>query len=149
MIPDGEPKSSEFTHARLNDQGIGTRHPKKQTIVIGYGTRKKNIPYSSPSTYIKKIPSAADLMKLKNIADFEKIFGPFRRMTDAWGSKNEMHSPQGWMGFTTSSDGSIRVVSVFLWTVNKGKGYQIEHRKISAGIFKPTGKPPKLESMQR
>ena len=145
LVDERDKKKFEFTHANLNDRGLGNRFPKAQSIVVGIDSSDNRISYRSEATYAKKIPSLKDLMAFKTVADFEKVFGSFRGMTDCWGSLEEMHSSVGWMGFSLMDDGSIRVVDVFLWTVNRGKGWEIDHRRIGDGIFKPTGRIPRLE----
>ncbi len=145
LVDERDKKKFEFTHACMNDRGIGGRSPKAQTIVVGIDSGDNQLSCRAPAIYVKKIPALKELMSFETIADFEKVFGSFCGITDGWGSEAEMHSSVGWLGFTPMEDGSIRVISVFLWTVNRGKGWEIDHRRIGEGTFKPTGKPPVLE----
>jgi hypothetical protein len=140
----------EFTHAWLNHKGIGERSEAAQTIAIGMvGKQEKGREarwFRSFATYREVIPEFEDLKNMRAIKDFESVFGAFRGMTDGWGSPGEMHSSVGWMAFTLLKQGSIRVVGVFLHTVNKGSGWEIEKRDIREGVFRPTGHPPQMET---
>ena len=146
LVDERDKKKFEFTHACLNDRGIGNHSPKAQTIVVGTESGDKRVSFRSPAIHVQKIPTLKELMAFKAIASFEKVFGSFRGFTDGSRSGEVMHSSVGWSGFTPMKDGSIRIVSVFLWTVNRGKGWEIEHKRIGEGIFTPTGRSSRLES---
>ncbi|WP_146602108.1 hypothetical protein [Novipirellula aureliae] len=148
-----DPKPFEYTHASFPSG----KHPNVTAddlpineIVVGLEEPASTggFAYRAPTVAVAKIPAFDELKKLKNISDYEKIFGKFRGFTDAWGMNGEWHSSKGWMGFTLLDDGKIRVVSVFLHTENKGDGWKISTRRIREGVFQPTRKPPVLEKAE-
>lgn len=138
LVDEQDRKSLEFTHAFLNDTGVGDKAPKAQAIAVGL----KGGGTMYPAIHLEKIPAIKDLMALGEIGDFEKIFGPFRGLATGEAGEKESYSSLDWKGFIRAEDGSLRVVSVFLWTVNRGEGWRIQYRQIGEGLFKPTGKPP-------
>ena len=148
-----EPKPFEFTHASFptsKHPGVSDDDLPINEIVVGQHEPASTggFAYRAPTVAVTKIPSFEELRKLKDISDYESIFGKFRGFTDAWGTNGDWHSSQGWMGFTSRKNGDIRVISVFLHTENKGDGWKISTRRIREGIFKPTGKPPMLEKAE-
>jgi hypothetical protein len=145
-VPVGE-KPFEFTYASLNDMGVGNEAPKGQAIVIGVKeVGKVKIEASMfPAYYLSALPSFDALLRIKSIADFERVFGPFRGWTDLWGSFDnppEVHSSLWWMAFTPCGNGAIRVVRVFITTTDRGHGVEIDKRVIMEGSFLPTGLAP-------
>ena len=148
-VPSGERGVAEFTHAWFNQRGVGNRSAATPTIAIGISRKEENgqsVPtFRALAAYKKTIPDFEDLKKMPKIKDFETAFGLFRGIIDHWGSPGEKHSSLGWLAFSLSSGGSIRVVSVSLHTVDKGNGWEIYKRDISEGVFYPTGHPPKME----
>jgi hypothetical protein len=147
--PGQKNKATEFTHALFNDRGVGNRSPAAPTLAIGVSWKQADgrpvLGSRAHATYQKTIPDFGELKTTRNIKDFQNIFGAFRGITDGWGSREEMHSSLGWLAFTIQKDGSIRVVHVFLHTVDNGNGWEIWKRDIKEGIFRPTGRPPKPE----
>lgn len=149
--PDSEP--FEYTHASFPT----SKHPSISDddlpineIVVGLQERASTggFAYRAPTVAVDKMPAFDELKKLRDISDYEKVFGKFRGFTDGWGMNGEWHSSQGWMGFTPLESGDIRVVSVFLHTENKGDGWKISTRRVREGLFKPTRTPPVLEKAE-
>ncbi len=147
--PGEEHRPMEFTHAWFNESGIGKRAPAAPAIAIGIPGRGGNEGAAkflrSLTSYREAIPAFGDLKTMGRVKDFEKVFGPSRGITDRWGRPGEMQSSLSWMLFSLRKDGSIRVVDVFLHTVDKGNGWEIWKRDIKEGVFRPTGRAPKLE----
>jgi len=136
----GKPEVAEFTYLDYQNKGIGNRWKPVLTIMVG-----NPLGYSFPVTYAQDLPETAAIKKLKTVADFEKVFGDFRGWTDAWGGTNEWHSSLNWSAFTMQPDGSLRVVSAFIFTVIQGKVTSIDGVILSEGVFKPTGKAPHFD----
>ena len=140
---------AEFTHAWFNERGVGNRSAPTPGIAIGISRNGESGQpvrrFRAIATYRETIPSFEELKRMPAIKDFERAFGPFRGITDGWGSPGERHSSLNWLAFTPSSVGSIRVVSVFLHTVDRGNGWEIERRDISEGMFRATGHAPRME----
>jgi hypothetical protein len=147
--PGEKNEAIEFTHALFNDGGLGKRSVAAPTLAIGVSWKQADgRPVQGSrahAAYKETIPEFGELKTMRNIKDFQNVFGTFRGITDGWGSHAEMHSSLGWMAFTLRKDGSIRVVHVFLHTVDYGSGWEIWKRDIKEGIFRPTGRPPKPE----
>jgi hypothetical protein len=132
----------EFSHVHFGDRGIGQRTSPVLSIVIGQPGLSS---YTLPAVRLRAIPSIEQLKAFQRIEDFERVFGEFRGMTDAWGGGGEIHSGLYWTGFTTQRDGSLRVVSVFLHTLISADPVRIEGAHFCEGVVTPTGKPPQPE----
>lgn len=143
----------EYTHASFPTAkypGVTAGDLPINEIVVGQEEPASTggFAYRAPTVAVAEMPAFDELKKLKDISDYEEIFGKYRGFTDGWGMNGEWHSSQGWMGFTPLEDGNIRVVEVFLHTENKGDGWKISIRRIYEGVFKPTRKPPVLEEAE-
>ncbi len=134
----------EFTHvlvARNNIDGTA-----QKTLVVG---EKNSQPerFRATTLHLKDLPSLGTIKKLKNISDFESIFGKAEGPRTGIRFDGATRSTMGWMGFTLNKDGTLLVVSVFLHTIDRGDGERIDTKNIRTGIFRPTGLPPKLEDL--
>jgi hypothetical protein len=139
----------EFTHALLNTQGTGSNFPKAQALIVCLDNGKDDLTYIKEALYIDNIPSSKQMMGFNTILDFKKIFGDYRGYKSGWSFIDGEHTSMHWIGFTRMKDGTIRVVTVFLWIVNKGDGWEIDNRRVGEGIFKPTREIPILEKSNK
>ena len=107
--------------------------------------------FTSPTIFIPNLPTTDILKTYRTLDQFKNVFGEFRGLTDGWGMPAEMHSSLGWLGFEVTQTNSLRVVSVFLFTVGKRQTakqeyvWTIDGISIKEGIFKSTGHKPKME----
>ena len=139
QLPERDPvETIEFSHVHFDHRGVGGHHKPVLALVVG-GRRG----YRRPAVHLGHIPSIKSMRTFKHIADFERVFGKFREVTDGWGlGDGTMHSSCYWTGFTLQPNGSLRVVSVFLHTSHRGKSSNIDGAVLREGFFKPTGKSP-------
>ena len=133
----------EFTHVefltRFDDDG----NARQRVWVSGQRMGAGITPQSSSASlgcFRQSIPEFEELKSLKSIQDFELKLGQLGDAIGAWGSDHVLHSSKHWRGYMVDDDGNLRGVQVFLHTVNYGKGWEIEHRHVHEGIFRPETK---------
>jgi len=134
----------EFTHVRCESPKPGEDRPVVRELAIGLQPPGKKITesYMAPALLVKALPTFEELKGLKTIEEFERLFGKSTAPTDSWGDSQQLHSSLCWLAFVPDETGAIRVVDVAFFTVDNGKGWEIESRLIKEGQFLPTGKPP-------
>jgi hypothetical protein len=63
--------------------------------------------------FMSNLPSAKAVADAKNVDDLQRMFGPQRDYTDAWGGGHRIHLTERWTWFTADGKDTLRYLNVF------------------------------------
>ena len=126
-------KITHVTYRATTEGEKGTQ----RIYVHGKLTDKTGKVLSTSFTVRKSIPDFATLKSMETINEFETELGSMGDAIGAWIENDVIHSSKNWSGCTVDSTGNLRCIDVFLHTVNRGDGWEIELKHIYEGAFPP------------
>ena len=121
----------------VNYRTTEAKERKQLVYVSGERTDKTKGTISASFIVRRSIPDFETLKSIKTIKEFENELGSMGDAIGAWGVNDVLHSSKHWSGCTLDSSGNLRCVDVFLHTVNRGSGWEIDIRHIYEGAFSP------------
>lgn len=132
-----------YTHACLNDRGMGGEHEPRFTLgakhidpdtgsIVDENDDSHSTAYT---TLIETLPSVESVSKYTTVQEFHDSFGRDRGWISGWGSDDIKHWSNSWLVFSPQSNGELAVMSVFAgFSISQGKT-TVEYIRIKSGTF--------------
>jgi hypothetical protein len=131
-----QPKNIRFSHLMV-------RQDRSLSILRGGITKQGKLgSYTEDEApvFMSNLPSAKAVADAKNVDDLQRMFGPQRDYTDAWGDGHRIHSTERWTWFTADGKDTLRYLNVFAqvsWLRERKKPADIDILYVTEGLFRP------------
>jgi len=146
MADDSIGTDFEFTHASLNDKGTFLEAPMAQAICVGIDVGPNKSSFWSPAAvYSKDLPKIELIASSKTMNSLIKLLGKPRSTGPGLAEGDVKIISVSWHLFTLLEGGSVQVLKVFVISKHEDDQWIITDMMIAQGVFKPTGKRPRLE----